>query len=77
MSLRIQLGIDSVTVNDHQQVIDQLQGVIDETQQTLERFETTGMDEQMRGDYDKLLAILDYAVKQHRNIPWRWPRIRY
>ncbi|SEL73672.1 hypothetical protein [Halomonas daqiaonensis] len=52
--------------DDHQLVIDQLQGVIDETQHTLERFESSGMDEQMRADYDTLLAILDDAVTQQR-----------
>ncbi|GGW40692.1 hypothetical protein [Vreelandella hamiltonii] len=51
---------------EHQQVIDELQGVIDDTQRTIDRFEATGMDEQMPQDYDKLLDILDDAVKQQR-----------
>ena len=51
---------------EHQQVIGELQVVIDDTQTTLERFEATGMNEQMPGDYDKLLGILDDAVKQQR-----------
>lgn len=51
---------------EHQQVIDELQGVIDDTQYTIDRFEATGMDEQMPEDYDKLLDILDDAVKQQR-----------
>ncbi|WP_062360851.1 hypothetical protein [Vreelandella aquamarina] len=55
-----------MTPNDHQQVINQLQGVIDNTQYTIDRFEATGMDEQMPGDYEKLLGILDDAVKQQR-----------
>lgn len=51
---------------DHQHVINELQGVIDETQHTLARFESTGMDEQMPEDYGALLAILDDAVRQQR-----------
>lgn len=51
---------------DHQRVINELQTVIDETQHTLGRFEATGMDKQMLEDYEKLLVILDEAVKQQR-----------
>jgi len=50
----------------HQREIDELQAVIDDIHHTLERFETTGMDEQMPGDYETLLAILVDAVKQQR-----------
>lgn len=52
--------------DDHQRVIDELQVFIDDTQHTIDRFEATGMDEQMPEDYDKLLDILDDAVKQQR-----------
>ncbi|WP_172119007.1 hypothetical protein [Halomonas hibernica] len=52
---------------DHQQVINELQAIIDNTQRTIERFEATGMNVQMPEDYDKLLAILDGAVKQQRD----------
>ncbi|XKH60306.1 hypothetical protein LG290_00535 [Halomonas sediminis] len=55
-----------MTPADHQRLIDKLQAVIDETQHTLERFEATGMDEQMPEDYGQLLSILDDAVKQQR-----------
>ena len=51
---------------DHQRVINELQAVIDDTQHTLDRFEATGMDEQMPDDYEKLLIILNDAVKQQR-----------
>ncbi len=51
---------------DYQRIIDALQDLIDETQSTLERFETSGMDEKMLEDYEKLLEILDQAVKQQR-----------
>ena len=40
--------------------------MIDETQHTIERFESAGMEGNMPEDYDKLLAILDDAVKQQR-----------
>ncbi|MGM0692318.1 MAG: hypothetical protein ACQEUN_02785 [Pseudomonadota bacterium] len=52
--------------NEHQNIIDQLQAVIEDTQHTLDRFEATGMESEMPEDYDKLLAILDDAVTQQR-----------
>lgn len=55
-----------MTSDDHQYVIDELQTVIDETQATLKRFEKTGMNDDMPGDYETLLAIWDDAVKQQR-----------
>jgi uncharacterized protein YqgV (UPF0045/DUF77 family) len=55
-----------MTVDEHQQVIDELQEVIDDTRQTIERFEATGMETELPEDYDKLLEILDSAVKAQR-----------
>ena len=55
-----------MTEAEHQQVIDELQSVIDDTQRTLDRFEATGMQEEMAEDYEKLLAIVDDAVTQQR-----------
>ena len=55
-----------MTPEEHQRVIDELQVVIDETQHTIERFENAGMEGDMPKDYDKLMAILDDAVKQQR-----------
>ena len=55
-----------MTEAEHQQVIDELQSVIDDTQRTLDRFEATGMKEEMAEDYEKLLAIVDDAVTQQR-----------
>ena len=55
-----------MTPDDLQRVIDELQTLIDETQQTLTRFEATGMDEELAEDYEKLLTILDDAIKQQR-----------
>ncbi|MGM0692321.1 MAG: hypothetical protein ACQEUN_02800 [Pseudomonadota bacterium] len=55
-----------MTNEEHQTVIDELQALIDDTQHTIDRFENTGMDSEMPEDYEKLLAILDDAVKQQR-----------
>lgn len=55
-----------MTDDDHQRVINELQQVIDDTQAMLTRFEETDMNEEMPADYDKLLTILDDAIKQQR-----------
>lgn len=55
-----------MTADEHKRVIDELQALIDDTQQTLKRFEATGINEEMTEDYEKLLDILDSAVKQQR-----------
>lgn len=52
--------------DERQQLIDELQGVIDDTKKTIDCFEETGMDEQIPEDYDKLLEILGDAVTQQR-----------
>ncbi|KAA0014489.1 hypothetical protein F0A17_02240 [Billgrantia pellis] len=49
-----------------QQIIHALQQVIDDTRHTIDRFEATGMDEQMPVDYDRLFGILDDANRQQR-----------
>lgn len=51
---------------EYQQVIDKLEALIQETQATLASFEQEGMDIEMADDYNKLLNILDNAVKQQR-----------
>jgi type II secretory pathway predicted ATPase ExeA len=55
-----------MTPDEHHHVIDELQAVIDDTQATLKRFEESGLEGDMPEDYEKLLAILDDAVKQQR-----------
>lgn len=55
-----------MTSYENQRVIDELQEVIDDTQHILDRFEAIDMGKRMPEDYDKLLAILDDAVKQQR-----------
>lgn len=55
-----------MTNEEHQTVIDELQALIGDTQHTIDRFEKSGMEDEMREDYEKLLAILDDAVKQQR-----------
>lgn len=53
-----------MTLEERQQVINELHKVIDDTQATLKRFEESGLEGEMPEDYEKLLAILDDAVKQ-------------
>ncbi|MDT8879227.1 hypothetical protein RSO68_07075 [Halomonas saccharevitans] len=55
-----------MTSDECQQVIDELQAVIDDTHQTLEGFEATGMASEMPEDYEKLLAILGRAVRDQK-----------
>lgn len=55
-----------MTPIEHQQFINELQTVIDDTQRTLSRFEAAGMDDEMPDDYKTLLAILDDAVTRQR-----------
>ncbi|WFE70725.1 hypothetical protein P8S55_13160 [Halomonas sp. M1] len=55
-----------MNAQEHQKIIEELQALIDDTQATLTRFEETGMDKEMPEDYNKLLEILDGAVKQQR-----------
>ncbi|RAR64593.1 hypothetical protein BCL93_101415 [Onishia taeanensis] len=49
--------------SDYQRVIDELEKLIQGTKQLIERFDSTGMDEEMQEDYDKLLTIYDQAIK--------------
>jgi len=49
--------------NDYQRVIRELDQLIQDTRQLIERFDSTGMDERMQQDYEKLLAIYDQAIK--------------
>lgn len=53
-----------MTGDEHQQVIDELERVIVDTRETLERFEATGMDTEIPKDYETLHEILDKAVKE-------------
>ncbi|WP_181423412.1 hypothetical protein [Halomonas heilongjiangensis] len=53
-----------MTDDDYHRVIDALQNVIEETRTLMGRFEATGMDTEMPGDYETLHEILDKAVKE-------------
>lgn len=55
-----------MTSDECQQVIDELQAVIDDTHQTLERFDSTGMASEMPEDVEQLHAILDRAVRDQK-----------
>jgi hypothetical protein len=54
---------DAMQENDYQRVIHELEKLIQETKQLIERFDSTGMDEEMQEDYSKLLALYDQAIK--------------
>ncbi|WP_304525221.1 hypothetical protein [Halomonas sp. I5-271120] len=49
--------------NDYQRVIRELDQLIQDTKQLIERFDSTGMNGEMQEDYNKLLAIYDQAIK--------------
>ena len=51
---------------NHQRIINELQPLINDTQAVLKKFEAAGMDEDMPEDYQKLLNILDRAIRQQR-----------
>ena len=55
-----------MTDAEYQKVIDELEELIVDTRETLERFEATGMDTEMPEDYDRLHEILGKAVKEQR-----------
>ncbi|MFW3614489.1 hypothetical protein [Billgrantia antri] len=55
-----------MTEDEHQRVIEELESLIGETRETLAAFESTGMDEEMTGDYEQLQAIFDQVNKQQR-----------
>ncbi|MDI4637801.1 MULTISPECIES: hypothetical protein [Halomonadaceae] len=52
--------------SDYERVIQELDELIHDTKELIERFEATGMKGQMQVDYDRLLAIHDQAVKDQR-----------
>ncbi|MGQ4880133.1 hypothetical protein ACOJCM_16315 [Billgrantia sp. LNSP4103-1] len=55
-----------MTPDEHQQVFNELQAVLDDTRATMERFEATGMDEQMSDDYARLEEIATQVIKEQR-----------
>ena len=54
---------DAMQEGDYQRVIHELEKLIQDTKQLIERFDSTGMDEDMQDDYSKLLTIYDKAIK--------------
>ncbi|MFY0989104.1 hypothetical protein [Halomonas sp. C05BenzN] len=55
-----------MTEEEHRRVIDALQDVIVETQETIERLEAAGMQEALAEDYHQLFEVLDRANRQQR-----------
>lgn len=56
----------SLTPDEHQVVINELQELILKAIDLINRFESTGMDEKMLDDYEKLQDILDEAIQKQR-----------
>ena len=56
----------TMTTDDYEQIIGELENLIVETRGTLVRFEETGMDEQMPVDYQQLHDIYTQAVNDQR-----------
>lgn len=56
----------SMTTNEYEQVIDDLENLIAETRATLVRFEDSGMDEKIPADYQRLHDIYAKAVNDQR-----------
>lgn len=52
--------------DENEQVILKLETLIRETQTTIDRVETYGLNNTMPVDYQALLGILDEAIKQQR-----------
>ena len=55
-----------MTSQDHETVILELDALIRDTQALIDKVEQCGLDQTQAEDYDRLLAILDSAVKQQR-----------
>jgi len=55
-----------MTPQDHETVILELDALIRDTQTLLDKVMHHGLDQTQSEDYDRLLAILDSAVKQQR-----------
>ncbi|BBI53441.1 hypothetical protein HORIV_58620 [Vreelandella olivaria] len=52
--------------DEHEHVIQELETLIRDTQTTIDRIETYGLNDTMPDDYQALLDILDTAIKQQR-----------
>lgn len=55
-----------MTPKQHQKIINDLQNIITETIDLMDRFEEKGMQEDMAADYQELHEILARATKQQR-----------
>jgi flagellar biosynthesis chaperone FliJ len=52
--------------DEHEHVAQKLETLIRDTQATIDRLETFGLNQTSLDDYQALLDILDFAVKQQR-----------
>ncbi|WP_462321408.1 hypothetical protein [Halochromatium sp.] len=52
--------------DDYRHLLNELESLLRETAETLQRFEETGMDEQLHEDYQKLLTIQAEAQREQQ-----------
>lgn len=52
--------------NDYRQVLSELERLLQDTAETLQRFEETGMDQELAEDYETLLAIQAEALREQQ-----------
>lgn len=52
--------------SDYRHVLNELESLLQETAETLERFVETGMDQELPEDYQKLLAIQAEALHEQQ-----------
>lgn len=52
--------------NEHRQVLRELESLLRETSEMLQRFVETGMDEQLNENYQKLLSIQAEALREQQ-----------
>lgn len=53
--------------SDYRHLLNELESLLQDTAETLRRFEDTGMDERMPEDYQTLLAIQVEARREQQN----------
>jgi hypothetical protein len=53
--------------SDYRHLLNELESLLEDTAETLERFQQTGMDQVLTDDYQRLLAIQAEALQQHQH----------
>lgn len=58
--------MNGMSDDEYRQVLSELESLLRETAETLQRFIETGMDEQLDEDYQKLLTIQAEALREQQ-----------